>query len=84
MGRKVHYTFNATISSMRCVTVRYPIADVQTVVCFLVRLDAALDHRGCHGSLPGRLGGAIRGWSAMRDRKKQKERYYAANTKMRL
>lgn len=55
------YTFDTTICLMPGIVVRYPIADMKTVVCFLVRLDAALDHRGRHGALPDLLSDAVDG-----------------------
>jgi hypothetical protein len=51
LGRKGRGTFDAAVAGAGRCAVRYPVADVQAEVCFLVRLDAALGHRGCcHGA----------------------------------
>ena len=52
-------TLDTAVVSRRSVVLRYPVADVQGKVGFLVRLDAAFDHRGCHDAVlvPGPASG---------------------------
>jgi hypothetical protein len=48
----ISYTFDTAKTSPWRVIVRYPVAYMQTELCFLVRLDAAFNHPGGHDMQP--------------------------------